>query len=684
MRWIHALPALALSLGACADDDPENAPPDAGDTGPTDAEVDAGPDDAGRPDRGAVPDAGVDLGRPECDPLVPEVCALPWPSDHYLFDRPQPLPQLELALGALPVNAEQETVDPELLQVHDGYSVDSPIVLSIPNLDVEDLPNELQIEDSLAEDAPIVLLRRDGLDLVPEPHWVEVDPLASGSDPRLVFIRPARRLLPSTTYYVVLRNLRTTDGTRVPRPEAFELLLSRATEGTSLAHRQDRFDELISSVESAGIARETIQLAWGFRTISRRRLRFRLDAMRDAYDRIRRETGPVPFTVTSTTFLEPDPIRFLRFEGTMEVPDFLRPVAIGDFEGEILNAPDGFTPEPVGTRSVDFRIEVPATALNTATDPPRSIIVQVGHPFLSGADVVATDGMARLATEQRLVLGATDWPGMTRADASLHAAATRDLSRLEMVLGRLYQGFVHQWALSEILVEFLRRPSVEGSLNTETGSVYYYGLETGAALGPALLATNPRLSRAALAGGTFDPVTLAGRSQIGRSFLSGMGDDLVDAYGSPAEAWVGVLTAQMFFDYVTSSAWLGSLEPEGTEPPPRILFTAAKGDRIAPTIDLEVFARTSTYAVALMENPPGGRAVPSVVPAPYPREGSGVVTFDVGAPFAPPGIVVPTGDGPDPHEVAFELPAHRNLVRTFLATGRIEDFCGGSACEFEQ
>lgn len=662
---------------ACSDDDGSSSPRDAA---PADGN-DAGVVDAAPPDA-AGPDASTDAGRPFCDPLTPEVCALPWPSNLYLNAGTND--ELAFLLGALPINADLVATEPERLLVHDGYSVDTPIVVLFPGVDTRSLPNELQIEQSLSEDAQILLFRRQGIELIRVPYWVEVDTRESDPERRLLFVRPAERLLPGTTYIVAFRNLQTTDGEIIARSDAFQHFVDRSTTGTPLEPRQDRFDEVISTLVDIGIPRDELQLAWDFRTVSRRRLIFKLQALRQIYDQIRAEQGRVPFTVTSTTFHPEDPERFVTLEGELEVPWFLRPESIHGFEGEVLNVnPGDPTPIPVGARRVPFRMELPPSASDDVRDPPRSTVVQLGHPFLSSRDVLDEPAMARLANEQRFILAATDWPGLTADDAALWSASTQDLNRLQFVLDRILQGFVNQWALADALQWYYNQSFVLSVLNTVPGEVHYYGMESAAALGPALLASSPVLARGALAGGALDVVTSAGRSALGADYLQGPSDDLVDAYLTRNDAWVGVLTAQMFFDYVLSSLWSEMLDG-GPSPfvASRALFTAVKGDRIAPLVDLEVLARTSTNPVALLENLPAGREPALLETAPYPREGSGVVWFDLGAPFPEIGARVPPGDGADPHDALFDLPAHRALIRRFIETGVIEDVCEG-VCAFD-
>lgn len=672
-RWSGpiALAAVFGGMGACSDSDPAAGSRDAASrdvAAPDGGRVDAGREDAG------VDDAGPDFGPSECDPLIPSVCALPWPSNRYLTAGEGPDFELQFIPGALPVDAADVPFEVLRLQVHDGYSVDTPIVVSFPNVDPSGLPDATSLEASLAEDAPILLFRREGIELVRIPYWVEMDTAEPDPAARLMFVRPAERLLPGTSYYVAFRDLVTTDGSPVPRSQAFQRLVDRDTEGTELEPRQSRFDDVISALIDEGVERESMVLAWDFRTARRERVQFRLGAMRRAYDQIRAEQGKLPFTVTSTVIHEGDPERFVSFGGVMQVPWFLRPADINGVMGEVLNEAGGDpTPIPVGLREVPFRIEIPPTASDDVRDPPRSIVVQVGHPYLSDASMIESERMTALATERRLILVATDWPGIDGLTGPELMNATRDLNRLQFVIDRIHQGFVNQWALADAMQDYFSRDYVLSVLNTIPGEVHYLGFEAAAGLGPALLASTPVLERGALVTPAIDVVSVAGRSRLGSSLLEGMGDDLVDVYGSRAEGWIGVLTTQMLFDYVASSLYVGSLHGAPAAPfaPARALFTAAVGDRHTPTVDLEALTRTSTYGVALLEDRPEGRPVPRVEPTPYPHSGTGAVWFDVGAPYPPPGMVVPEGEGADPHDLVLDRPAHWTMVRSFLESGTI-------------
>jgi len=673
------LAAGSTAVGACSDDGGPDPQPDA--AGFEDAETDAGPTDPGLDATTGDADASAPpFPDSFCDPLVPQVCALPWPSNLYLTEGDD-ADELAFVLGSLAVNRDEVPFEVSRLQVHDGYSVDTPIVTLFPNLDASDLPNEQQIEASLAEDANVLLYRREGIELVRVPHWVETDLAEADPEQRLMFVRPAERLSPDTLYIVAFRDLVSVRGERIPRSEAFQALIDRQTAGTFLEARQEQFDETLSSLVEDGVEPDSIQLAWSFRTVRRPRLLFKLQALRQAYDQLRESEGPVPFTVTSTTLHPDDPNRLVTLEGTMQVPDFLRPETINGFTGEVLNTAGDPRPVPVGVRTVPFRIDVPSSAENVVNDPPRSVVVQVGHPFQSDRNVLESPGLQRLAQEQRFILVATDWPGLTAADAAETAAATHDLNRIQIITDRILQSFVNQWALADAIQSYYSQDFVLSILNTVPGEVNYYGIESGAALGPALLATTPVLKRGVLAAGAHDVVTAAGRSRIGAGFVEGPEDDLVDAYGRRADAWVAVLTAQMMFDYAQSSLWAGLLEGAAAREADffasRALFTGVVGDRVAPTVDLETLTRTSTYPVSLLDNRPPGRDGVALETAPFPLAGSGVVLFEAGSPYPEPGPRVPEGDPPDPHDVYLERADHRSLLRRFIETGVIEDVCAG-------
>ena len=65
---------------------------------------------------------------------------------------------------------------------------------------------------------------------------------------------------------------------------------------------------------------------------------------------------------------------------------------------------------------------------------------------------------------------------------------------------------------------------------------------------------------------------------------------------------------------------------------------------------------------------------------PYPVTGSGLVMYDFGNPWPPPGNKPPVDAVGDPHGKPRSLPEHNAQMLHFYRTGEIIDTCGGDGC----
>jgi len=158
--WI-ALAACVALLGACDDETPD--PDRDGGADAATPEVDAGP--------------GEDLLRDDCEALVPEYCALPFPSDYWLAEDSSTASGNRLNLGetTLPrANVPpRRHVDPAVINARDGWSINASILAYLPDADPEGLPDPDHIADSIAMDSPTVLMNAETGERVP--HFAELD-----------------------------------------------------------------------------------------------------------------------------------------------------------------------------------------------------------------------------------------------------------------------------------------------------------------------------------------------------------------------------------------------------------------------------------------------------------------------------------------------------------------------------
>src|SRR5688572_29842002 len=81
---------------------------------------------------------------PDCDPLVPEVCGMPFPSSKWLAKDASTKTGYRLTFGptTLPANDKGVHVDPAPYARLDGFGVGVPAMAFIEGLDASNLPDE--------------------------------------------------------------------------------------------------------------------------------------------------------------------------------------------------------------------------------------------------------------------------------------------------------------------------------------------------------------------------------------------------------------------------------------------------------------------------------------------------------------------------------------------------------------
>ena len=207
---------------------------------------------------------------PDCDPLVPEICGMPFPSSKWLEADATRETGYTLRFGAttLPANTSGVHVDPEPYARLDGYGVGSPALAFFPGLDGTDLPDESRIEESLGEDARVVMLEVVGGVAKRIPCFAELDRAAQRDEERSLIVRPAVLLRENARYVVALRGLRNLDGELAQPSNAFVALRDQRAEGTPVEDRIPRFEEIFALLEAEGVERDGLLLAWDWATAS--------------------------------------------------------------------------------------------------------------------------------------------------------------------------------------------------------------------------------------------------------------------------------------------------------------------------------------------------------------------------------------------------------------------------------
>lgn len=636
-------------------------------------------------------DVGIDAGdelveivsEPDCDPLDPAACALPWPSNQYLQEDADRETGFALSFGpaSLPAPAGGAPLDATLFGHLDGYGLGVPIMAQFPGLDMAPLASEFALEDSLEEDSPTLLYRVVGDALEPIIHWNELDATATINAQRVLFTRPGVLLEPNARYIVAYRNLTTTEGQPIEASPAFAALRDGVeTSNEALEGRRDHFEEVFGLLESEGVSRDELTLAWDFHTASEASLHARLDATIALMFEETGADGPAldfdeeDVSVRVPVEVEPgdevDANIRLSIAGSMTSPSVLREGARGNNE---LNINEAGELELNGERTINIVIQVPHVAQEQSVG-----VIVYGHGLLGGPDEIRADHLERIAQELGYVLVAAPLTGMSQNDIDDVLELSSDMSRFPTISDGLHQGIGDYHLLTRAA-----RERLEGALapympeiEIDPERIYYFGASQGGIFGPTYLATSPDVSRGVLAVPGNNYSTMLSRSTNFAQYFS----ILAAAYRNQIDRQIIIASVQLLWDQTDSVSYYHRMFAR-TEPSIEALLTVSKGDKQVPVVTNENLARTFPNELAVMENYDQEREIPLVTEAAYPHEGSAMILFDFGNAW-PEGRAnrPPEDELPDPHPRQAELDELAPLIDTFFESGEVIDVCGGDGC----
>lgn len=685
---------LGLLVWGC--DDGDGADP-AADAGRMDAavQVDASvaadaamPEDAARdaaPMRDAAADAAVDaapppFGDPDCDPLVPEVCAMPWPSNLYLAPDEGRDTGYTLTFGAtsLPANRMRQHIDPAPYLRADGYSLGTPLLVVFPNLDAANLPDEAGIADSLSEDAPIVLLEDAGdAGLRRVPYFTELD-RRDDTDARTLYVRPAEILKEGTRYVVGFRGLVDAAGDPVAPSPAFVALRDGLAEGDDqLGPRVARFEAAFADLATAGVERGDLQLAWDFHTQSCDSVHGALLHMRaDAAERTGAE-GPELIVDTVERFTpEQHEHIALRIVGRFRVPDYLKEDGVfQDATGYVLNLGEDGLPAADGWREPEFVVRIPHTALDGT---PHGLL-QYGHGLNGTWNQVEAGHHDRTAAEYGYIYFGASMTGMSSPDVAGIVGILYDISRFPWLGHKLHQGLLESILLPRAMMHRLAAlPEVaDAGVVIDPDRVFWEGDSQGGIYGASHVALSPEVTRGMLGVPGQNYSTMLQRSVDFDPFFF-----VIDtSYPDPKDQAVLLALVQTLWDSADPVSYYRHLsaDPFPGDAPNSVLLAPAKGDWQVPLVTVETVARTDV-GVALMDNYDDARAVPLVDPVAYPHQGSAIVNWHYGNPWPPAGNLPPEDAIGDPHGKPRKDDDYRRQMIHFFETGEVIDVCGGGLC----
>jgi hypothetical protein len=667
-------------------------------------------------------------------------CLFPWPSDHYtVADGSEPTGRrVNLSSDSTPANVHGVHIDPAGINQSDGFSPGESIVTRIPGLDN---PTAFQktgavpltdMDQAFAPNQPIVLI--DAATGQRQLIWSELDSNATSPANTDLIIRPGKNLIEGHRYIVAMRDLKDSAGNVIPAPPGFALYRDGVTTDVpAIESRRAHFNEILGTLQQAGIPRANLYDAWDFTVastpnITDRMLSIRNRGLADLGDNTPGDgnmQGNAPaFTVTSV-LTKDDPTNplnngheaqnFREVTGTYQVPCFL---SSGCSNGSGVYQPGGHfnldsngNPQQNGTMTARFTCNIPLSAV-TETSPGSGVWnldqqvrpSMYGHGLFGDYTEVHTTDVRTLGNDHGVLTCATDFTGMMEDDVGTAALALQDLSKFQPLPDGLQQGFLNFIYLGRLLMYsdgFSSNSAFQDngsqSLIDHASGLYYYGNSQGGIAGGALTAVEPDITRTVLYVPGMNYSTLLTRSVDFADYAS----ILYPSYPNESDRPLLLAMIQMLWDRGEPDGYANHMtsNPLPGTPAHHVLIEMAYGDHQVSNVATAVEARTIGAPLRYPTLDPG--RTPGFVdffpdiPAlqlPAGEDGNGFFVWDIGPKRAggtlgtdPAPITNTAPDdsfGVDPHDTVIrQTPAVRAQIAAFLdLNGTITDPCGADPC----
>lgn len=602
----------------------------------------------------------------ECDPIVPEVCGFPFPSNVFTAPEAGTVTGRRLALSQAlmprPGNGVETNLEP--FDARDGFSPGVALLAYLPGAVADGLPRPDSIEASLAPDSPTVLLDTETGERVA--HWVDIDMTTDDASRRAFMIRPAARLEDDRRYIVAIRQVVDGTGNPISTSPAFAALRDRTeSDDPSVEARRGLYGDIFAQLAAAGVERTNLQLAWDFSTASREDNTGWLVGMRDEALALVGEDGP-SYTL-DTIDLDWSADVAVRIIGRMEVPLYLDQPGIGG----VINLGDDGLPAQNGTAEYPFEVLVPYSAMN---EP--AALVQFGHGLFGGHENV--EALGPFANEHNLVIFALDWIGMSEQDAlpTVGLLGSGDLSEFQTLPSRLMQAHVNALLGMRMMSgAFVDDPAIQfaGGSAIDPDQRYFFGASLGGIMGSVYMALTLDVERGGLGvpGQSFN--LLMSRSELFDPFF----DILNINYDDPRDIQLVQSLIMILWDRAEPTGFSKYIRTGELGMPHEVLMQVAIGDHLVTNYGSHVMART----IRLPLLTPAPRSVWGLQEVESGYVGSAMIEHDFGLPPIPLDNT-PMRDGDDPHGVIWDYPAGIDTLGHFLRTGEALSFCDG-ACDPE-
>jgi hypothetical protein len=603
-----------------------------------------------------------------CNPLGGQGCLLPWPSSAYEVDDASTATgrRLEVPADSMPHNVDDIGIEPDWLDRWDGFSPSGPMLAAFDSgVSPDGLPSFKDPDQSLAADSPIVVVDMDTGERAP--FFAEVDQNTKDPLKRNLIIRPLARLHTSAHYAVgITKKVKAADGGQLSISQGFAAALSG--DGEHPRFKAGKYKDIFAALQTAGVAKTDLALAWDFHTASDAFIRRDLTTMRDAAVTAMGANGAnLSFTVTD----QPTATGIYKaYTGTLTSPAFLTD---GEADESVMRRDANGLPQMQGTWNAPFAALIPDCV---KTQPlPRPTIV-FGHGLFGSASEYLKDNFTiQLAQTNCFVIVAGDFIGFTSRQFALAALAVNDMNRGRQVTEKLTQSIIDFISLETLTRNQLGQHAefqYNGQSVIDPAKTFYVGGSLGGIMGNTFMAYDPNITRGVLAvpGGVWSMLierSFAWHALIGAS------------QGSYQDAEVYELNLALFgmafepVDPISTAAHVIK-DPLPGVPAKNILIWYTLGDSLVTNISTEMVAREMGMDLLSPEVKPVWRMPGKTGPLP-----NGVINYNEHpTPLPPETNVPPSADNGTHSGVNRNQSALRSVYEFLLQSQSVVQTCGGS------
>jgi len=623
---------------------------------------------AGAGGDGGAGGAALSYPHLDCDPLVPEFCGFPFPSNVYTIEDDTSVTGRRVRFGETLLRGN----DSEPWDYSDGFSAGTPIMTQINGATGEELGGPENIEQSLSASSPTILLDAETGELIA--HFAEIDAQARTAEERGTMIRPAVRLRDDARYIVAFRNLTNeADAVIEASPEFAALRDNTASEDESIEARRELYEDIFEKLEDKGWDRSEVQMAWDFNTASDENNTRWLLHMRDtAFDLI--EQDGFKYTIesiesdTDQGAIDPTNIAF-RIFGTFRVPLFMTTeepgslLILDDDDMPMVNAETPWTDVP-------FEVLIPQSAKTTPAP-----IIEYGHGLFGEKEQIQSSHFRSFMNEYNYIFVGTDLQGMSGSDvdAVIAALGSGKFSAVQTMWDRLHQGFLNHLVLLRMMKTAFSQDPMVGQY-VKGDEAYYHGISQGGIMGSVILAATNDVDRGALGVMGMPYSLLVFRSVDFDQFLTLIRLFYPDRRTNQLLLGMG----QMPWDRVEPMGWAHHVTKNtvGGVNEKQVLMRAAIADHQVTTLGAHILARTMNAPMIDSGLQDAGirREIWGLDKIESTASGSFYIELDFGLP-GEPACNVPMSLCNDPHERPRRLQSSRIQLDEFLQEGTGTNHC---------